>query len=356
MKNKITHEMKMGSVLLPGEPRNESNRFDKLCSYCFEPNKSGKKNKEQQVGDYESDELPMGVCAKCRCTPYCSQECQKKDWPDHKRWCRKNPIYDLADSLPFPSEERGELRPYTNEEKNNLNYFYIIRAGQNSRPPTDERDSILQQIIPGGKDKHIIDYSSLEEAVNGKSRGGSLNTSSEPEEMVMKVLGSHLDALKKERRWGGLGCKPVTGYSCVRAGDGGSDVAWYTYFHDNNSFDQQRWYSYEENILAPAVIGNFATTLRGDVIITKNRHRYFKVNSDEEVDEDEDEEDDSWMNEGVYEEEVPFPVTELVDLIMWRRHCGGKWGGHSARVWKENMRRAGFASALEEKGFVNLHL
>ncbi|KDR79694.1 hypothetical protein GALMADRAFT_243774 [Galerina marginata CBS 339.88] len=33
----------------------------------------------------EANEFP--TCAKCKSTVYCSRECQKKDWPDHKRHC-----------------------------------------------------------------------------------------------------------------------------------------------------------------------------------------------------------------------------------------------------------------------------
>ncbi|KDR79713.1 hypothetical protein GALMADRAFT_154487 [Galerina marginata CBS 339.88] len=30
------------------------------------------------------------TCAKCRGMNYCSRECQKQDWPNHKQWCSKS--------------------------------------------------------------------------------------------------------------------------------------------------------------------------------------------------------------------------------------------------------------------------
>lgn len=32
--------------------------------------------------------LELLVCSKCRRQQYCSQECQLKDWKDHKEFCK----------------------------------------------------------------------------------------------------------------------------------------------------------------------------------------------------------------------------------------------------------------------------
>ena len=35
--------------------------------------------------------VKLMVCAKCRSTSYCSRDCQKADWKDHKKSCGKGP-------------------------------------------------------------------------------------------------------------------------------------------------------------------------------------------------------------------------------------------------------------------------
>ena len=30
----------------------------------------------------------LRLCAACKTVKYCSKACQKKDWPQHKRWCK----------------------------------------------------------------------------------------------------------------------------------------------------------------------------------------------------------------------------------------------------------------------------
>ena len=49
------------------------------CSYCYAP----------------LDRVRL--CGKCNARPYCSQECQRVDWNQHKIWCGKiaNPIIDF---------------------------------------------------------------------------------------------------------------------------------------------------------------------------------------------------------------------------------------------------------------------
>jgi hypothetical protein len=36
----------------------------------------------------ESD-ISLKICTKCRLTFYCSNSCQRKHWPVHKKWCKK---------------------------------------------------------------------------------------------------------------------------------------------------------------------------------------------------------------------------------------------------------------------------
>ena len=49
---------------------------ERVCSHCF---KVGKKNKE------------LNACSGCRMAQYCSEECQKAAWPQHKKTCKRTP-------------------------------------------------------------------------------------------------------------------------------------------------------------------------------------------------------------------------------------------------------------------------
>src|SRR5436190_8189952 len=50
--------------------------------------------------------LNLKRCAKCQTTLYCSRECQKADWKQHKRVCSSNPA--SANFSPSTSTDAGQ--------------------------------------------------------------------------------------------------------------------------------------------------------------------------------------------------------------------------------------------------------
>lgn len=81
-------------------------------------------------------------CQKCRMVYYCSQECQKKHWPLHKKTCkpasgelkslaRKKPQMVVTYSTPHPKDEGGKLKALGEEKLDVLNQ--AIDAPDNSK-------------------------------------------------------------------------------------------------------------------------------------------------------------------------------------------------------------------------------
>jgi MYND finger len=57
------------------------NRFD-----C--PNMQATFMRAAGVASPGSAEVVLSQCSGCRMVKYCSAACQKKDWPNHKKFCR----------------------------------------------------------------------------------------------------------------------------------------------------------------------------------------------------------------------------------------------------------------------------
>ena len=45
----------------------------------------------------------MRRCKGCDHVQYCSKECYKKDWPDHKEWCKRNSVLSASTPTSVPS-------------------------------------------------------------------------------------------------------------------------------------------------------------------------------------------------------------------------------------------------------------
>jgi hypothetical protein len=70
---------------------NKHDRNRKACKTC------GKLNAE-----LSKEEKKLKTCSKCKRVAYCSKECQKKDWEDHKKDCRPADAFDNVTILYAP--------------------------------------------------------------------------------------------------------------------------------------------------------------------------------------------------------------------------------------------------------------
>ena len=59
-------------------------------------------------GIAEIDEIKLKTCTACKFVRYCSVECQKKHWPQHKRACKKR-MAELRDKILFRQPESSCL-------------------------------------------------------------------------------------------------------------------------------------------------------------------------------------------------------------------------------------------------------
>ncbi|KAF2450155.1 hypothetical protein P171DRAFT_426616 [Karstenula rhodostoma CBS 690.94] len=83
-----------------------------------------------------ASEVPGGLknCAACHERPYCSKDCQKTDWKQHKRSCGKKPNEQTDDGLSGLGEQfsMAQLEDFTRKMKE---ADAVARAEQASRPP-----------------------------------------------------------------------------------------------------------------------------------------------------------------------------------------------------------------------------
>lgn len=84
------------------------------------------------------------VCAKCKCRRYCSVECQRGDWKEHKKYC-------VQGGGSGPKKPRGTL----NEEYDKLKQFIIERHVKYEGKPYPEKTAFARGICFDEKGEFI---------------------------------------------------------------------------------------------------------------------------------------------------------------------------------------------------------
>ncbi|KAJ7461847.1 hypothetical protein B0H11DRAFT_117995 [Mycena galericulata] len=82
------HRFTKTTSMSPQTPLSAEIQTYRTCATCYKP---------------ETKNLKFGRCAACQKTAYCSKDCQRKDWKNHKRTCQLQA--ENRESLP----ERGTL-------------------------------------------------------------------------------------------------------------------------------------------------------------------------------------------------------------------------------------------------------
>lgn len=254
-------------------------------------------------------------CSRCKVTSYCSQDCQKEHWKSggHKKQCVVNPLAaKLADpeSPPLPT-----FRAYTAEEATTLSHYFVIEAGHCKRKPSCKRDAALQLIHGVGDTPFCVEED---------SETGKLTSVSEESSAGMGwTEAAHVNV-------DGFGIEDSVIFRCLFQP---SDK-------DVETFGET---AAEENNVAYAFVN-------GDVC--RGRYVVIKVIKGEERERPRGESENELEDERpplATETLVPFPVTELADIFLWRTTVGPLYGCSSSRMHRENMRRREMAE------YVKLH-
>jgi len=243
------------------QPEVEKNRTNKLCARC---------------------ELPASrVCTRCRCTVYCSEECQRKHWrSSHKAQCTSDPLFGISKELSLP-----RYRDFSAEEKQE-NFAFTLLPGRCKGQQTNDRDGYCRLVEI--TEQEFVDF--------WHKKNSKQVVEKDEENRIVSMMG-----------WGfmGMGTEPVTGFS-------GEDSVIFRVFFDDNFQNNPEL---DENLIAHILI-NCSGTTRGKVVVVKT-----KINQENGT--------ETW---------IPFSKAELVDMMTWRVFCG-RHQMVSSRMFRENMRR-----------------
>ena len=75
----------------------------RYCSWCMKANNPRPTDKQDDGSDPDSfvPYVKLRSCSRCQFTMYCSQECQKAHWADHKPECDGKILQIMPTSLRF---------------------------------------------------------------------------------------------------------------------------------------------------------------------------------------------------------------------------------------------------------------
>lgn len=236
------------------------------------------------------------ICAGCEVKPatllcsrcHCTRYCQKEC--QRKHWKSHKPECE-PDPIYSLSEDSLKLpiyRKYSTTELEQLNKAYILEPGL-ARGPTGDRDAFCQLISPA-------DQSTLDAVLHAGADQKQFPNQN------LHMLG-----------WSYLGHNPVMGYSY-------EDSLIYRLYYDDNFKGRL---DLPKNYIANTLI--HSTEHRGRFLVVK-----CPAANDAEV--------------------IPFPKSELVDIMTWRKFLGRN-GLISSRMFRENMRKREHNTFLKSQGF-----
>ncbi|KAK7216906.1 hypothetical protein V2G26_004909 [Clonostachys chloroleuca] len=116
-------------------------------------------------------EVAIKRCAKCSSTPYCSRECQKVDWKNHRKVCGK----ESAGSSSSSSPNRGsQASPLKGLEKSVTRPFTRIGNGTwlHNRPETDVYRLLIDAYRLRVEDEYTMDGKIDNDSLYGGSGSG----------------------------------------------------------------------------------------------------------------------------------------------------------------------------------------
>ncbi|EIW57990.1 ankyrin, partial [Trametes versicolor FP-101664 SS1] len=93
---------------------------------------------------------PLKFCAKCHATWYCSKECQKEDWKNHKPTCQPFCAGSTITLIPCYSDEITSLASWSDMARERLGQPFDKRPARNSRSVH------IPRISPGQTKQMII--------------------------------------------------------------------------------------------------------------------------------------------------------------------------------------------------------
>jgi tetratricopeptide (TPR) repeat protein len=111
-------------------------------------------------------------CSRCRKVVYCDTECQKDDWDNHKKWCRKEfeirartgDLYFLRDEIEnfLKSDIQYRIDKFGESHKNTIKHMSLYGEFLIATDKLDKAESILKKALALSHSNAEYDEDSLE--------------------------------------------------------------------------------------------------------------------------------------------------------------------------------------------------